>query len=864
MRKLLCLCAVALWSGAQPVSSARHAAFFAAAAPRHSAACSGYMASNVSQTSAGFVAELTLAGLPCDIYGTDIKHLQLDVQFDTKDRLHVHIKDAGSQQFQIPKDVVVLDTGHGIRNNTSSLFFDHFHDSASGFGFRVSRGDQVIFDTAGHPLIFEDQYIEVTSNLPADANIYGIGETPDFFRRNPANTIKTLWNRDAPNLFQENAYGSHSVYMELRDGLFHGAYLHNSHGMDIVLANSTIQYRVLGGTADFYFFAGPSALDVVDQYTRLVGRPSRIPYWSLGFHNCRYGYKSVYEVNEVIANYSKASIPLEVAWTDIDYMDKTLDFTFDPVKFPLAEMQKQLAYLHERSQKMVLISDPAIQHNSSYAVYARGHKQDVFIKNPDGSEYIGQVWPGYTVFPDWFAPNTAGWWSGELKRYFDQLPIDGMWIDMNEAASFCTGSCGSGRQADTVPVLPWTLDTAPPHRPLDTSNRHLVPPYAIHNRETELSDKAIETTARHANGVSEYHVHNLYGHMESKATRDFLVSYRPSQRPFILSRSTFAGSGALVSHWTGDNSATWKDLHISIASVFDFGIFGIPMVGADICGFFGNTTEELCARWIQVGAFYPFSRVHNAIGLAPQELYRWPAVAEAGRRALGVRYTLLPYFYTNYQRSVENGWPVVRPLVFEFSHIPAVADNDRQLLVGSSILVSPVIAEGATTVDAFFPAGLWYDWHDYSITRGANANVSLNAPLEHINVHVRGGKIVPAQEPAMTTTESRKSDYHVVIAADERGTATGELYVDDGETLDTTSRWVQLDYSKKTLRIEQRSGQFKIAQLLTKLVLLGVAGISEVAVNGASVNASIKAVNDSSVVTGLSIDLNIESVVTFV
>ncbi|KAJ1671674.1 hypothetical protein GGF38_000626 [Coemansia sp. RSA 25] len=652
--------------------------------------------------------------------------------------------------------------------------------------------------------------------------------------------------------------------MELRDGQFHGAYLHNSHGMDIVLANSTIQYRVLGGTADFYFFAGPSALDVIDQYTELVGRPNRIPYWSLGFHNCRYGYASVYEVNEVIANYSKANIPLEVAWTDIDYMDKTRDFTFDPVNFPLAEMQRQLAYLHERGQKMVLITDPAILYNSSYAVYARGHEQEVFIKNPDGSEYVGQVWPGYTVFPDWFAPNTTGWWSGELKRYFDQLPIDGMWIDMNEAASFCTGSCGSGKPADTIPLLPWTIDPAPPHRPLNTGNTLLVPRYAIHNPEIELSDKTIETTAKHANGVSEYHVHNLYGHMESKATYDFMTKYRPNQRTFILSRSTFAGSGALVSHWTGDNSATWKDLHISIASTFDFGIFGIPMVGADICGFFGNTTEELCARWIEVGAFYPFSRDHNAIHQAPQELYRWPAVAEAGRRALSIRYTLLPYFYTSYQRSVENGWPVARPLVFEFPNVPAVVDNDWQLLVGSSILVSPVIAEGATTVDAFFPAGLWYDWYDYSVTTGANANVCLSAPLEHINVHVRGGKILPAQEPAMTTAESRKSDFHLIVAVDEHGAAAGELYVDDGETLNTAARWVQLGYANRTLHIEQRSGQFKIAQPLSKLVLLGVARVSKVSVNGVSTNASIKAVNGSSVVTGLSIDLNIESIVTFI
>ncbi|KAJ1954098.1 hypothetical protein GGI12_005869, partial [Dipsacomyces acuminosporus] len=487
------------------------------------------------------------------------------------------------------------------------------------------------------------------------------------------------------------------------------------------------------------------ALDVIDQYTRLVGRPNRIPYWALGFHNCRYGYKSVYEVNEVIANYSKAKIPLEVAWTDIDYMDKTRDFTFDPVNFPLGEMQKQLKYLHEHNQKMVLMTDPAIQRNSSYGPYARGHAQSAFIKNADGTEFIGQVWPGYTAFPDWFAPNTGAWWSGELKRYFDQLPIDGMWIDMNEAASFCTGSCGSGKPEDEIPPLPWTVDPPPVYRPLDPNNMLLVPPYRIHNPFVELSNKTIETTAMHANGVADYHVHNIYGLMMSQATRKFLTSYRPNKRPFLLSRSTFAGSGSLVNHWTGDNSASFFDLHVSIASMLDFGIFGIPMVGADICGFNGDTTEELCARWIEVGAFYPFARDHNAIGQIPQELYRWPKVAEASRRALAIRYALLPYFYTAYQHAVEKGWPVARPLVFEFSGAAATASNDRQFLIGDGLLISPVLTQGATTVDAFFPKGIWYDWYNYTAIRGANANVTLSAPLEHVNVHVRGGKILPAQ-----------------------------------------------------------------------------------------------------------------------
>ncbi|KAJ1935810.1 hypothetical protein EC988_008373, partial [Linderina pennispora] len=275
------------------------------------ASCPGYKIVSKQDTASGFSATLKLAGKPCNAYGNDISDLKLNVDFDNQDRLHVHVQDSAGKQYQIPASVLKLDASRQTNKSKASLKFNYFQDAKHGFGFKVSRGKDTVFDTTGHPLIFEDQYIEVTSNLPSNANIYGIGETPDWFRRDTTNTIKTLWNRDAADPFQENVYGSHSIHMELRNGKFHGAYLHNSHGMDIVLANNTIQYRVLGGTADFYFFSGPTALDVIDQYTELVGRPNRIPYWALGFQNCRYGYKSVYEVNDVIANYSKAEIPLE-------------------------------------------------------------------------------------------------------------------------------------------------------------------------------------------------------------------------------------------------------------------------------------------------------------------------------------------------------------------------------------------------------------------------------------------------------------------------------------------------------------------------------------------------------------------------
>ncbi|KAJ2156323.1 hypothetical protein GGF46_005262 [Coemansia sp. RSA 552] len=739
------------------------------------AGCPGYKATRISTSADGVLqADLTLNGPACNVFGQDIEHLQLTAQLDTRNRLHVHVQDSEHQQYQIPASVLRLDPAHPTHGGSKAeIRLSHAHDEKSGFGFRVHRGEAIVFDTVGHPLVFEDQYIEVTSHLPESANVYGLGESPNWFRRNPDNTTVTLWNRDAPDPFGENVYGSHAVYMELRDGEFHGVYLHNSHGMDIVLANRTIQYRVLGGTADFYFFGGPSALDAIDQYTELVGRPNRIPLWSLGLHNCRYGYQSVYEVDEVIRNYSRAEIPLDAAWTDIEYMDNTRDFTFDAANYPLAEMQRQLGQLHANGQKMVLIVDPAIQANHSYDTFVRGLEKDVFVKSADGNTYIGQVWPGYTVFPDWFSANVTEWWHDELRRFYTDLPIDGMWIDMNEAASFCTGSCGTNKSLDELPSYSG-LFKKKPHRPLDPRNKLLAPPYAIHNPEPELSAKTIATTAVHSNGIAEYYVHNLYGHMESKITRDFLLDNRPN------------------------------------------------------------------------------------------ELYRWDSVAEASRRALRVRYALISYLYTCYQDAVERGWPVARPLVFEFPRTPHTADNDRQFLLGSSILISPVLEQGARTVDAFFPAGKWYDWYDYSPIEGSNSNVTLDAPLEHVNVHIRGGNIVPVQQPAMTTVELRSHDLHLVIATNADGSAAGRLYVDDGETFDTAHRWIDFHYEGRSLWIEQRSGAFNVERPLAKLVLLGTPGTHKVLVDGTAVECTIEATKHSSVISGLSIGLNTAHKIAFV
>ncbi|NXU89451.1 LYAG glucosidase, partial [Xiphorhynchus elegans] len=452
----------------------------------------------------------------------------------------------------------------------------------------------------------------------------------------------------------------------------------------------------------------------------------------------------------------------DAQWNDIDYMDGYRDFTFDSQKF--ASLPSLVEDLHKHGQHYVMILDPGISSTNprgSYWPFDEGLKRGLFLNTTQGQPLIGQVWPGSTAFADFSNPDTHQWWLENLQHFHAHVPFDGLWIDMNEPSNFMDGS----------------KDGCPPGE-LDS------PPYTPAVLGDSLSSKTVCASAKQKASVH-YNLHNLYGLMEAKATASALIQIR-GKRPFVISRSTFPSQGRYSGHWLGDNRSQWKDMYYSIPGLLSFSLFGIPLVGADICGFSGSTSEELCTRWMQLGAFYPFARNHNTQNEKAQDPTVFsPAARTAMKDVLLTRYSLLPFLYTLFHHAHLQGDTVARPLFFEFPRDVATLGLDRQFLWGRSLLVTPVLEPGVDSVIGYVPQGIWYDFYQGYSVNSSGEMLKMSAPLEHLNLHVREGSILPTQKPGTTSEATRQNPLRLIVALSSSATAWGDLFWDDGESLDT-------------------------------------------------------------------------------
>ncbi|XP_070684825.1 sucrase-isomaltase, intestinal [Pempheris klunzingeri] len=741
----------------------------------------GYTAESVERPNP-HVMNARLKRMPSpSLFGGDIQELSFHAEMQSNNRLRFKIYDAHRQRFEVPHEHI-----SSLNSEPSSPISNTLEMTNKPFGLIVSRKEnkKVLFDTTMAPLVFADQYLQLSAKLPSH-NIYGLGEHVHRQYRHDTNW-KTwpIFTRDAfPNGGTHNLYGHYPFFLCLEDesGKSFGVFLMNSNAMEVTLQPApAVTYRTIGGVLDFYILFGDTPEQVVQEFLVLIGRPVIPPYWSLGFQLSRWDYGSLSEVKNTVERNRAVSLPYDIQYTDIDYMEDKKDFTYDKVKF--SELPQFADYLHEKGQRYILILDPAIATskrvgNAPYGSYDRGTEKNAWVTESDGkTPLIGEVWPGETVFPDYTSQNCIDWWVDEYERFFREIKHDALWIDMNEVANFKKGS--NKGCAD---------------------NNLNYPPYTPKVLDEVMYSKTLCMDAKQAWG-NHYDVHSLYGYSMVLATEKALQQVFGGNRTLMLTRSSFPGVGKYSGHWLGDNAANWNDIKWAIPGMLEFGLFGVPYIGADICGFFDDCSEELCRRWMQVGAFYPFSRNHNAQGYEPQDPAAYGAdstLVKSSKHYLRIRYTLLPYLYTLFYKAHTTGETVVRPVMHEFYSDSATWIVDRQFLWGKHLLITPVLDPGVDRVWAYIPDAVWYDYETMERLADRRKHVSMYLPADKLGLHIRGGAILPTQSPDVTTTHSRRNPMGLIIALDDNNQASGELFWDDGDSRETveTSNYIHYKFS---------------------------------------------------------------------
>ncbi len=657
-------------------------------------------------------------------------------------------------------------------------------DDASSVGFRTAAlevrvdrnplrivirdltGNVIFADAVGRPVKFQLGGFSVYKQMLGGDHYFGLGDKTGSFDR--GSQAYTLWNTDiGPQESTDPIYKSIPFFLVAHGERSYGIFLDNTWRTWFDFgkqASDAYAFGSEGGPLDYYFIYGPTPKQVVEGYAYLTGKPPLPPLWALGFQQSRYSYTPESQLREIANRLRTDKIPSDVVYLDIDYQYKNRPFTVNPQTFP--DFPGLVSDLRKQHFHLVNITDLHIAHvpGQGYAPYDSGHAGDQFVKNPDGSEFVGVVWPGPAVFPDFTRAQTREWWGG-LYQEFVKDGVAGFWNDMNEPSVFD----GPGKTM-----------------PLDTVHRIEEPGFATR-------------TATHAE------IHNIVGLENARATYDGLLKLRPNERPFVLTRATFAGGQRYGFTWTGDNSATWNHLRLATQQVLNLGISGIPFVGADVGGFNGSPSPALLTRWVEQAAFSPFFRDHATKGSLPHEVWNNGPEQEAiRRRYIETRYRLLPYIYALADEASRTGLPLMRPIFLEFPEIFAPAypgfDNlDTEFLLGPDLLVAPPpFGEMANDYAVSFPSGAWYDFwtgekmplqpHAPSIVDVANAGPGASFPqpreihpqLDVLPVYVRGGSILPLEPLIQDTDETPSGPLELRVYPGPN--CSGFIYLDDGHT----------------------------------------------------------------------------------
>lgn len=622
-----------------------------------------------------------------------------------------------------------------------------------------------------------DEWVSVKQEVKTESRIYGLGEKTGHLEKSDARY--EMWNKDPGGFYtpkEDPIYMSIPFYILVASSEgspkeFLGVYLDQTQkskfdikyksGAENIGIAANSEYLLL------YLILGDSVRGVVEKYTDLTGKPLFPPLWALGNQQCKWGKpKNEEEAYELAKEFRSRDIPCDVLYFDIQYMDNYKIFTWDRECFP--DPEEMVKNLHDMDYKVVTIIDPGVKVEKGYEVFESGLENDVFLKDEEGEPFEGTLWPGLCGYPDFLRKNVREWWR-DLHEDFLGYGIDGIWDDMNEPVIWF----GKKEIKEIVNDL---------MEKVEKNEFHLSDLVEIN----ELSGRTPEGIV-HENDegdkVSHEKVHNAYAFYETMSTYDAFDKFAPDKRPFVMSRSGFAGIQKYATTWTGDNSSNWDHMGLSIPIILNSGLSGLPFTGADIGGFHGEIEPELLTRWIQLGVFLPFYRNHSAVGTVDQEPWAFGEKFEKiNRKYIKLRYKLLPYLYTLTHRAHEKGTPIARPLFMEFPDDEETYLIQDEFMLGSSILVAPVLEKSENKRHVYLPYENgekieWENWWSGEILESGHHLV--DSPLDTLPLFLREDRGIPMTTSTHSTEEMPDK---LILRGNLKDKITIPIYYDDGKS----------------------------------------------------------------------------------
>ncbi|MEG8946392.1 glycoside hydrolase family 31 protein [Rosettibacter firmus] len=613
-------------------------------------------------------------------------------------------------------------------------------------------------DEESFGVAFDNDEVRCFKKLFNDEKFYGLGEKTDGLLRNGKQY--KLWNTDFPAYTSrsDELYQSIPFFIGIRNYKAYGIFFDNTYKSYFNFGASNNRFYWFGaegGEMDYYFIYGPDIKRVISDYTKLTGRIHLPPLWSLGYQQSRYSYYPESLVRTIANTFRERKIPCDVIYFDIHYMDEYRVFTWNKERFP--DPEKLLRDLKNLGFKVVTIIDPGVKVDSNYFVAQEGVKNNLFARYPDGTFYQGEVWPSWAYFPDFTKEATRTWWGEKIGGFLNQ-GVEGIWNDMNEPAVW-------GQNFPDIVLF---------------------------------DDNGF--TASHKK------IHNVYGLSMAKATYDGLRKYS-NKRHFILTRAGFSGIQRYAAVWTGDNIANDEHLYLACTMSLNMGLSGVPFIGSDVGGFIGEPSDELIIRWYQLGAFTPFFRGHSAIDTRFREPYTFGDFVEPDiKRAIQLRYKLLPFWYNEFYNSTQTGLPIMRAMFvnYQYDENSYYHDAQYQFMIGENLLVAPVLNSYDKFKKLYLPAGRWYDWDENKVIDGGKWIIK-EVPINKIPIFLKEGGIIPMQEVLNYVGEKNVDSLQFLIFPSAKSEYT--FYEDDGISYDNENG----KYSLTKFLIEQNSKSIKLS-----------------------------------------------------